>query len=237
MTYALNRQGIIKDVFSGMGAIPVGPYRLGSQDHDPEIQPLPFDLAKAGDLLREAGWIDTDSDGLRDKVLNGRKVPFEFSLMIYASRPEFATMATIFKEDLLKIGVKMNIEAAEWSLMQKRMHEKDFDAFTGGWGQSSINDPYQLWHSSQADSPEGSNMTGFRNKEADQLIEKLRETLDRAERTQMLRRIHRLIVESYNYAFLATERRPFCYHQELKGVVFSKLRPIEYSMPWWVEAN
>lgn len=234
MTLALNRQGIIKDVFQGMGTIPVGPYPLGSPDHDPEIQPLPFDLDQAARLLDEAGWVDSDKDGLRDKQVAGRQQSFEFSLLIYASRPEFTALANIFKEDLLKIGVKMSVEAAEWSLMQKRMHERDFDAYTGGWAQGTINDPYQLWHSSQADSPEGSNMTGFRNEEADQLMEQLRITFDGAERQRMLRRIHRLIVESFNYAFLASEQRPFCYYKELKGVVYSKVRPPENSLPWWV---
>jgi ABC-type transport system substrate-binding protein len=237
MTHALNREAIIKDVFVGMGAIPTGPFLPGSPGLDPEIKPLPFDLAKAAELLSQAGWIDSDNDGLRDQVIDGKKLNFEFSLMIYATNPEFAALAAIFKEDLLKIGIKMTVEAAEWSLWQKRTHEKDFDAFTGGWTMGWVTDPYQLWHSSQADAPEGSNYTGFRNKEADGLIEGLRETFEPQEREKMLRRIHRLIVDSYNYTFLITERRPFCYHKELKGLVYSKLRPVEHSLPWWIEAN
>jgi ABC-type transport system substrate-binding protein len=237
LTYALNREGILKDVFMGLGQIARGPFLEDSTDLDPEVKPLPFDLTKAAALFDEAGWKDTNGDGLRDKLLNGKQTPFEFSLLVYSNSAEFAALANIFKEDLLKIGVKMNVESAEWSLMQKRMDEHDFDAVTGGWLMSWVNDPYQLWHSSQADAPLGSNRTGFRNKEADALIEKLRETFDAGERQRMMHALHRIIVESYNYTFLLTGKRPFCYHRELQAWIYSKVRPIEDNRPWSIQSN
>lgn len=237
MNYALNREAIIKDVFVGLGKIARGPFQEGSADLDPEIQPLPFDLDKAAALLDEAGWKDSDGDGLRDKELEGKRTQMEFRLLIYAGSTEYTALANIFKEDLLKIGVKANIESAEWSLMQKRMDEKDFDAFTGGWALDWMSDPYQLWHSSQADSALGSNRTSFRNAEADGLMEKLRETIDPAERTPMLHRLHRLIFDSFNYTFLSTDSRPICTNRNVKGLQFSKVRPIADTLPWWVESN
>lgn len=237
MTYALNREGIIKDVFVGLGKVARGPFLEGSPDLDPSIQPLPFDLQEAAKLLDAAGWRDTNQDGLRDKVVDGRNVPLEFSLLIYATSTEYTALANIFKEDLLKIGAKLNIEAAEWSLMQTRTHEKDFDGYTGGWTMDWTSDPYQLWHSSQAVAAEGSNYTSFKNPEADQLMEKLRETIEPQERQTILHKLHRLIVDSYNYTFLSTERRAFCYHKEVKGVRFSKVRPIPDARPWWVSSN
>jgi ABC-type transport system substrate-binding protein len=237
MTYALNREGIIKDVFVGLGKVARGPFLEGSTDLDPNIQALPFDLQEAAKLLDAAGWKDTNQDGLRDKVVDGRSVPLEFSLLIYATSTEYAALAAIFKEDLLKIGAKLNIEAAEWSLMQTRTHEKDFDGYTGGWTMDWTSDPYQLWHSSQAVAAEGSNYTSFKNPAADQLMEKLRETIDPQERQTILHKLHRMIVDSYNYTFLSTERRPFCYHKEVKGVRFSKVRPIPDARPWWVASN
>ncbi len=45
--------------------------------------PIKQDLDKAEDLLDEAGWTDSDGDGIRDKEINGRRVPFEFTLLTY----------------------------------------------------------------------------------------------------------------------------------------------------------
>jgi ABC-type transport system substrate-binding protein len=237
MTHALNREGIVKDVFAGLGKVARGPFMEGSPDMDPAIKPLPFDLQKASALLDEAGWKDTNNDGLRDKAVDGRSIPFEFSLLIVAGFPEYTALATIFKEDLLKIGVKANIESAEWALFLKRMDEREFDAVFTGWALTWLNDPYQIWHSSQADAPGGSNRTGFKNKEADALIEKLRETFDPTERQKMMYQLHRIIVDSHNYTFVITEQRPFCYTKAVKGVRYAKLRPLEFTLPWSVDMN
>jgi peptide/nickel transport system substrate-binding protein len=234
MTLALNRQEIVSKVFSGLGQVARGPFLETTPYLAPEIQALPFDLKQAAALLAEAGWTDTDGDGLLDKVLSGGKpAPFEFTLLIYGSSPEWTSAANIFKEDLLSIGVKMSVDAAEWSLMQKRMAEKKFDAFTGAWGLPWSSDPYQTWHSSQADVAQGSNRVGFRNAKADALIEELRLTLDPDKRTEMLRNIHRIINEEQPYSFVYVPKYADCYRRGLENVVYAKTRPVANVMPWW----
>jgi Bacterial extracellular solute-binding proteins, family 5 Middle. len=43
-----------------------------------KLEPYKQDLDKAEALLDEAGWIDRDNDGVRDKEIDGRSVPFDF---------------------------------------------------------------------------------------------------------------------------------------------------------------
>ena len=242
MTHALDRQGIIDNVFVGLGKLATGPFLSTSPYNDPAVKPLAFDLEHARSLLAEAGWEDSDGDGFLDRDLtpddgDRTRTPFEFTLLIYGSAPEYASMANIYKEDLLEIGVKLNIDAAEWSLMQKKMEERQFDAFTGGWALGWETDPYQLWHSSQADVPRGSNMVGFRNAEVDALIETLRETFDPDERVRMLRRVHRLIHDAQAYSFFRVGETPACWWREVGGVRFAKVRPLVNTLPWWVQTG
>jgi ABC-type transport system substrate-binding protein len=237
MTHALNRKEILKKVFVGLGQITTGPFLPWSDNVDKSITPLTFDLAIAKQLLREAGWKDTDGDGLVDKVLNGKQTPFEFTMLLYGNKPEYTAMANIFKEDLIKIGVKMGVAPVEWSLMQKRMEEKNFDAYTGGWGVPWDSDPYQIWHSSQADLPKGSNRVGFRNKKADALIEKLRQTFDKAKRAEMYQALHRILHEEQPYTFFFYQDYVYCWREEVKNVTFAKDRPPDSYYPWWVAAE
>src|SRR5262249_49694940 len=111
MTLALNRRQIIDSVFVGLGQLSTGPYLPGSPYNDPSVTPIPYDLEAAKKLLAEAGWSDSDGDGILEKQLPGeaKRVPFEFTLLIYASSKEWGALANIFRDDLLKIGVKMNI--------------------------------------------------------------------------------------------------------------------------------
>ncbi|MEY2936145.1 MAG: hypothetical protein RL033_6894, partial [Pseudomonadota bacterium] len=234
MTLALNREGIVQKVYAGLGQVSRGPFLESTPYSAPEIKPLPFDLKAASKLLEEAGWTDTDGDGLLDRAgTDGKRAPFEFTLLINGSQPELASAANIFKEDLLSIGVKMNIDAAEWSLMQKRMEEKKFDAFTGAWALPWSVDLFQLWHSSQADASKGSNRVGFRNKRADALIEELRVTLDDSARVRLLQEFHRILHEEQPYSFMFIPKTVYCHRPEVEGILYAKIRPVPNALPWW----
>ena len=237
MTRAFNRQQIIDDIYLGLGEVAVGPFNADTPFNDRDVPDLPFDLAAAAALLAEAGWTDSNADGLVDKDLDGdgTREPFEFTLLLYANSPEYTALANVFKEDLLEIGIRMKIDAVEWSLMQKRMDEKQFDAYTGGWATGWESDPYQIWHSSQADVPKGSNRVGFRDGEVDRLILELRATFDRDGRVSRYREIHRRIYAEQPYTFFRIPHGIYCWWSNVKGVRFPKVAPQIDSGPWWIE--
>lgn len=237
LTHALDRQRIIDSVYVGLGTITTHPYMPTNPGVDPAIKPIPFDLAAAKRLLAEAGWTDTDGDGLVDKQLrpgDAKRTPFEFKMTQFSGSKEGLALSNIYREDLLKIGVRMNIDALEWSLMQKRMDEKAFDAVLAAWGLVWDTDLYQIWHSSQANLPKGSNRIGFRNKEADTLIEQLRETFEPGKRIEILRAFHRLVDEEQPYTFFMVRREVFCWWSDVHDVVFSKVYPAVNVLPWSV---
>ena len=235
MTHALDRHGIIKNVLKGLGHIQTSTFPLGHTANDPSVKPYPFDLDRAAKLLDEAGWTDTDGDGIRDKVIQGRKTPFRFDLLAY-NRPTARRFVSIYKDALRKIGVQMKPQPLDWALMQKKMDEKAFDAFTGGWGMGYTQDPHQIWHSSNADVAKGSNRVAFRNQEADALIDELRLTFDPEKRTQMLRRFHRILHEEQPYTFFYIRKDAFAWRPDLKGTFWASFRPQLDITEWWLDA-
>jgi ABC-type transport system substrate-binding protein len=233
MTHAFNRQKMIDEVFVGLGRIQTGNFYIDSPWNDPSVKPYAFDLEKAKSLLAEAGWKDSDGDGILDKEIEGKKMKFEFQMLIYNSLPEFKSMADIYKEDLIKIGIKVNVQPADWPLMQKKMEDKEFQAFTGGWGLGWDPDPYQLFHSSQAEVPKGSNFVSFKNKEADKIIEELRVTFDEAKRKELLRRFHNIMHEEQPYTFFMAPDSIMTYQNSVQNMTTQKPRPqFLYHMVW-----
>lgn len=234
LSMALRRDELVKHVLSGLGESVSGPFLAESGYLSPGVSPIPFDLGRSSALLAESGWVDTDGDGLVDKVVGGKRVPFELSLLLFANDVEFAALGNIYKDDLLKVGVKLNIEPVEWALMQSKMDARAFDAFTGGWGLNVNSDPYPIWHSSQADIPKGSNRVGFRNEEVDTKLERLRTTFDEGERRKLFQQIHEVIHHEQPYTFLYRRKRPLCWNQTVQNVTFAKLRPQDDATPWFV---
>ena len=236
MTHALNRPGIIKSVVHGLGTIQTGPYYYKHPGTNPNIKPYAFDLEKAKQLLDEAGWTDSDGDGVRDKVIEGEKVDFKFNFLSYDS-PTYKQILSVYKEDLRKIGIIMTPNPVDWPTMQKKMDEKKFDAFTGGWGLSWLIDPYQIWHSSQADIPKGSNRQAFRNKRADEIIETLRVTFDEEKRTQLLNEFHQIVHDEQPYTFFYAPQSVAAWQPRLKNVVINAIRPQYHPLPWYVDTS
>lgn len=224
---------IIDEVFHGL-AVPVsGPFLPGSSAADSSIEPISFDLDKARQLLEQAGWRDTDGDGVRDKVVDGVRVPASFELMIFSDSRSFRAIAEMIQEEFRKIGVRMQITPAEWALMLDRLNSKEFDAAMLGWATGwSKTDPYQIWHGSLADVPSSSNHVGYRNPEVDRLIEQLRLTMDEDQQQELYHQIHRLIHEDQPYTFLFSEKMTAGHDARLQNIEFYRLRPCIDTREW-----
>ncbi len=225
LTMALDRQGIVDNIFHGNGKITSGPFGSQQPCYDQSIQPWPYDLARARALLEEAGWTDSNGDGVRDKLIDGKRVDFRFTLMIYGSSNEWETLASIYREALLSIGVQMTPTAVEWSTMLKRMDERDFDVYSGAWVLGWDTDLMQIWHSQEADRAQSSNRIGFRNKEADRIAETLRRTLDPQERVRICHEFHALVHEEQPYTFIYERTRPVLYWNWMNELEFAKTYP------------
>jgi peptide/nickel transport system substrate-binding protein len=236
MTHAFDRERILANVYRGLGTLTTGPFDPTGPYSDPNVKALPFDLEASKRLLAEAGWSDSDGDGLLDKALRPGepKKPFEFTFVVPATAQEPVILANILRDDLLKVGVKMNIESAEWSLFLKRMDEKNFDGYVAAWTTGWDPDLFQIWHSTQADVPKGSNRVGFRNKEADRVIEALRNEFDMEKRKALAHEFHRLVGEEQPYSFFFFKKAVICHWNEVKDVKVSKMYPTINMFPWSV---
>jgi ABC-type transport system substrate-binding protein len=234
MTYACPRRKILREIFQDLGEVVTGPIFRYHPYYNKKVKERPYDLDKARELLAEAGWMDTDGNGLLDKVVDGKRIEFEFSLLVYGHSKEYQALATIFKESLRNIGVNLKSEPLDWALMQKKMESREFEAYTGGWALGWEVDPYQLWHSKMADMPKSSNMVGFRNKESDDIIEKGRVTFNDIERAKLFKRFHEILYNEQPYTFLFCLNSIPAWWESVQGVRFSLIRPQNYKGEWYL---
>jgi len=184
-------------------------------------------------MLEKAGWADSDQDGVRDKVIDGQKVPARFELMIYTDAPSYRQIAEIVKEECRKIGIDVQIAPTKWNLMLQKLRKREYEAAMLGWAMSWKQEPIQLWHASQADIPDSSNHVAYRNPDVDRLIEELRVTMNEEKQHELYKKIHRLIYEDQPYTFLFSDRATGGYDARIQNVKFYKIRPCYDGREWY----
>lgn len=233
LSYATPVDKIIEEVFKGLALRTTGPFQPGSSAYESSLELIPHNLDEARRLLDEAGWVDSNQDGIRDKTVGGIRLDARFDLMIYADSPSFGTIAEIIKENCRRIGVDVLVTPAKWALMLEKLNKKEFDAAMLGWAQPWKPDPFQIFHGSQADVPDSSNFIGYKNPELDRVIDELRVTLDPARQIELYHQVHRIIYQDQPYTFLFVDKRTAGHDARLQNVEFFKIRPCIDPREWY----
>jgi peptide/nickel transport system substrate-binding protein len=187
------------------------------------LQLIPLDIEKAKELLASTGWIDTDGDNIRDKIIDGIKVPFSFKLS-YMSSPISKEIVLMIKESMYKAGVVAEPTPMDFTLFYKNAMDHNFDGMLGGWGGSaSYSNPMQLWHTSSWVT-KGSNFCGFGDAESDALIEEANLTLDKEQHDNALLKLQAKIYTDQPYVFLYSTKRKFAIHKrfENRGMYYER---------------
>lgn len=218
LTMLIDRQKLIDTVLEGMGMVISGPFYFKSDQYAKDVEPWPFDPARARELLREVGWEDTNNDGVIDKDLDGDGVrdPFEVTYLLPSGGSAGEKIQRFVQEAFRQGGIKLNLDQLEWSVFLDRLDARNYDMVTLSWTGNPEGDPYQIWHS-KSEPNKGSNHVGFINAEADLLIETARRELDYDTRMSLWHEFHRLINEEQPYTFLYGRPERFFLHERYKN--------------------
>jgi peptide/nickel transport system substrate-binding protein/microcin C transport system substrate-binding protein len=233
--HLVNREEMNKKFRYDMSALATGPWYLQSEYASPNVKPVGFDPKKAIELLKKAGWVDSDKDGVLDKTINGKKVDFRFTL--FYGNPDNEKYWVFYQGDLKRVGIQMDLQRLEWNALLKNVDEGTFDAIAMAWGGGSVdNDPKQIWHSKSAGKG-GSNFISYNNPEVDKLIDEARAELDKKKRIPLYRKIYELIAADVPYAFLFVDRYDLYAHNtkiKMKKPTYQYRVGTDY---WWTEAK
>jgi peptide/nickel transport system substrate-binding protein len=185
LLYGLDRQTLIDKTLHGQGLVADSPILPGTWANDPETPKYAYDPKKAEALLDEAGWVDSDGDGVRDK--DGVKLAF----VLLGDNQE---MVELIATQWAKIGVQAAPQPVTIAgLIGDFLVPRTYDAAVVHWEQAGDPDPYPLWHSTQIKS--GQNYAGWDNRTADEAIEKARALSDRAARQEYYRQFQRIFAD------------------------------------------
>jgi peptide/nickel transport system substrate-binding protein len=187
---AMDRQAIVDAVFMGYSPPAFGPLNRATWGYDPSVETLyPHDSAQAERLLEEAGWRDTDGDGVRDQ--DGQPLTLETKLMSWGYLPEVGQM---LQEQYRQVGIQLDLQvlafpAAVQAAAEGKHHLIPFTL--------SSSDPHILsssYHSSQAEG--GFNWSKVRDEELDALLDAGMVALDEQARAAIYAEVQQRIMRN-----------------------------------------
>lgn len=224
MAYSLNYQEMLDDLCYGLYTQCTGPFNPTSWMYPKTpIKPYRQNLDKAEDLLDAAGWIDTDYDGIRDKEINGRRVPFSFTLMV-SNKPDRIAICNLFRENLESIGVVCRIAPLEAAVFQERVFTKNYEAEMAGWSSGAEPSTNRNIFSTG----EGRNFGSYSNPEVDRLFDEAMTEFDQQKQAEIYGRIAELIYADQPYLFLYDKHSLYGFNKKLRGYRFSPRGPFHY---------
>jgi len=198
LAYATDKQKIIDVVLLGLGepGIALIPSGLGDWFNS-SIRDYEFDVDKANKILDDAGYKDSNGDGIRD-MPDGSK-PLTFRLNYPNTESTYPRVAELLSEMWTKIGVKLDIQVVESdALTAQCCPALDYDIMIWGW--IADPDPNTLLIVPTTDQiPTGYNETGFSNARYDELYKQQGVELDHNKRKDMVWEMQTIIHDNAPY--------------------------------------
>ena len=204
-------------IYYGLFQRCVSPFGSNTPNTDPALRQkgnrFDYDLKKGLATLKADGWADTDGDNVLDKVIDGKKTKFEFTVRYNSENPMRAKISQLLKEDFKKAGITMNVQSMEFNALLTELDKRNFDAVIMGWGRGNLNaDANQIWNT-VSEKNQGSNMVSYSNPKVDELIAESMKELNTQKRFKILKKLSKLIYEDQPYGFLVEQQGFFSGYQ------------------------
>lgn len=190
-----------------------GPYgSLFPSYREPAPDDPLYDPGRARDLLADAGWVDADGDGVRER----EGTPLRIALEVPAGNDRRADAAELVQAGLRDVGVDIEVRPAEFNALFGRLLAGRFEAALMGWQVALDPDIGDFW---MPGSP--LNVTGLDRPAIREAIEAARAQPTVEAARQSWRRVGARVAEAYPYAFLWFFDVPFAVGPRLRGVEVS----------------
>jgi len=199
LNYAVNVDLLIKKLLGGRGVVLPGSLSPFNNFADRTLQPYGYNPDRAKALLAEAGWTDTDGDGILDK--DGQ--PFTFVIDTIGRHKD---KAEAVMGQIRDIGIDAIVRVWDYAVAKPLLLAGERMAWVGDWGDSAF-DPVghfeAKWHTHVKGSPYGrGNFSSYSNPRVDELIEMGEVEPDVAKRHKIYDEAQRIIYEEAPAVFL-----------------------------------
>jgi peptide/nickel transport system substrate-binding protein len=189
LLHAIDRRAIVDAVFMGYSPPAFGPLCRVTWGYDPGVEALyPYDLERAAALLQEAGWHETDGDGIRSK--DGQPLVLDAVLTSWGLVPQVGQM---LKDQALQVGIQLDTQVvAAYPAVVQAAREDQHHLIPFYLSSSDPQILRSSFHSANADA--GFNWSKIRDAELDALLDRAMQAQDDGERKEIYVQIQQRVM-------------------------------------------
>jgi peptide/nickel transport system substrate-binding protein len=241
---ATDREKITQDLLGGLTEPPATFWDSTPPYGNPDLEPYPYDPEEAMRLLDEAGWTDSDGDGIRDKVIDGEKVDLRLRY-ITTTRQLRMDVQAVVQQMWEAVGIEADLQNYDSTIFfagyaddgPQALGEYDIAEYSNA---SSFPDPdTSIWLCDQivsAENPDGSNQQGYCNPELDELFKQQAVTTNVEERVEIFHQIGQIMYDDVVWVGLWKDPDLWSVSNRLQGVTLSGPTPFWNAHEWSIQA-
>lgn len=225
IAHLIDRDEMIGAIFEGMAIKTNGPINPTKPYYNENLKDIEYNPELAAQLLKEAGWKDSDGDNILDKMVDGKKEDMKVEFKYNQGNTVRKNIGQILMDEAARVGIEVTLTPVEFAKLLTDADKREFDMVALAWVKTpGLDDMKQVWHS-EADRQGGSNRVGFGTPESDQLIDEIRVTLDKEKQRALYLRVQEIIYEEQPYVFLFVPAERIAINNRFDGTEVSPQRP------------
>jgi peptide/nickel transport system substrate-binding protein len=199
INWAIDEEALTERILQGEGVAgtTVVPPALANYHLEiPESEIQGFDIERSKELLKQAGWEDTNGDGTVDK--NGKEL--ELRLFVRTEDADAETQGEFLEDWFTEAGIGLKTKAMGDTALTDAIYAADYDMFIWGWGSEA--DPDFILSVLTCDQFMGWSDTFWCNDEYSDMYLEQKQQLDLDERAATIKEMQRIAYEDNPYVIL-----------------------------------
>ena len=221
INYCIDREGYADVVYQGFATPCYGIYpdnlAFGGTD-GLNLTVDSYDADKAKEILADAGYQDTDGDGILDK--DG--VNLSFKVLTYSYNDNCIQLADMLQAELSQIGIELSIETQD--VLDDPLASGDFDLAILNYAMAPIGTP-SYFINMLFTTGASNNYGGYSNEKVDARAAEIGTTSENDKVVSLTRELEQQVLDDMPFAFVADQQLIFVYSNKVKGV---QINPTEY---------
>ena len=209
---AIDKENFTSVLLDGNGEVAVGPFPESFTFGDTTVTAETYDPVKAKELLKNAGWTDTDGDGYVDK--NGQKLTIRW--VTYPSRQELPLLAESVQATMKDIGIDVQVNST--ANYQDYLDKGDWDIFAGAFVSAPTGDPEYFFTTHCLDSST-KNRGGYHSDALEALEKQMAVTFDPTERASLATQMTQTILDDHAFVFASHLKMSMVSGKGVSGLV------------------